>query len=168
MRASKVIINMAQAFIVAERSTCCSAKRGCVLVDKEGHILSSGYNGAPAGVEHCTVKSCLRHGSSSGTNLTNCRGVHAEQNALIQCRTPDLVHAAYITISPCITCMKMFMNSGCQDIFFVGPYKNLSYVAQEWKKYRGEMVQVFYDQLVDILSQRIIEEHKTYIERSHE
>ena len=71
--------------LVAERSTCTRRAVGAVLV-KEKRILSTGYNGAPTGLKHCLEVGCLREqlGVESGKMHELCRGIHAEQNAIIQ------------------------------------------------------------------------------------
>ena len=71
--------------LVAERSTCIRRAVGAVLV-KEKRILSTGYNGAPSGLKHCLEIGCLREqmGVESGKMHELCRGIHAEQNAIIQ------------------------------------------------------------------------------------
>lgn len=71
------------AAVVAKRSTCLRNQVGAVLV-RDKRILSTGYNGAPAGLEHCDSVGCAREGVESGTRHELCRAVHAEQNAIIQ------------------------------------------------------------------------------------
>ncbi|MFX0078969.1 MAG: cytidine/deoxycytidylate deaminase family protein, partial [Candidatus Hermodarchaeota archaeon] len=72
--------------LAATRSTCVRRQVGAVLV-RDKHILATGYNGAPSGMEHCTTETCLRltTGVKPGERHELCRGVHAEQNAIIQC-----------------------------------------------------------------------------------
>jgi dCMP deaminase len=76
---------MEMAYVVAKRSTCLRRKVGAILV-KEKHILSTGYNGAPKGFRHCSETGCLREDQNipSGERHELCRGLHAEQNAIIQ------------------------------------------------------------------------------------
>ena len=71
------------AIVVAKRSTCLRNQVGALFV-KNKRILTTGYNGAPAGLEHCDVVGCAREGVQSGTRHELCRAVHAEQNAIIQ------------------------------------------------------------------------------------
>ena len=101
---------------VATRSTCLRRHVGAVVV-KDKRILSTGYNGAPSGLPHCDETSCLRDklGIPSGQRQEICRGLHAEQNAIIQAalhgvsiRGSDI----YVTHQPCITCAKMIINAG--------------------------------------------------------
>jgi dCMP deaminase len=117
---------MSIARMVAMRSTCLRRSVGAVLV-KDKRILSTGYNGAPSGLRHCEEVGCLRQDSSvrSGTRHELCRGLHAEQNAIIQAayhgfsiRGADL----YCTNKPCVICSKMLINAGISKIFYAEGY----------------------------------------------
>lgn len=106
--------------LAATRSTCIRRQVGAVLV-RNKHILSTGYNGAPANMNHCTAKTCLRLkvGVKPGERHELCRGVHAEQNAIIQCALHGVSsrHATlYVTHSPCTICAKMLINAGIQRV----------------------------------------------------
>lgn len=105
--------------LVAQRSTCLSRKVGCVLVDSNSNILATGYNGPPRGQGHCF--SCIRKETN---DIHKCRAVHAEQNALLQCADISKIHRAYITDSPCNTCMKMFLNTNIEEIIYINEYHN--------------------------------------------
>lgn len=101
---------------VATRSTCLRRHVGAVIV-RDKHILATGYNGAPSGLEHCDVVGCLREqmGIPSGRRQEICRGLHAEQNAIIQAALHGVSTngaAIYVTHQPCITCAKMIINAG--------------------------------------------------------
>lgn len=97
---------------VAKRSTCLDKQVGCVLVNSNGIILSTGYNGAPRGMEHCSI--CR----VEATHLKNsCPAAHAEQNALLYAM-PDDIHACYCTLEPCIMCTRMLMNTACKIVIF--------------------------------------------------
>lgn len=104
--------------VVATKATCARRQVGCILVDIDGIILSTGYNGVPKGMVHCTDRHCPGMHRPSGTGLDACEAVHAEQNALIQCPDPRRVYACYSTASPCITCVKMLMNTTCFRVVF--------------------------------------------------
>jgi dCMP deaminase len=111
---------------VATRSTCLRRQVGAVIV-KEKRILATGYNGAPSGLEHCLTKGCLREqlGIPSGENQELCRGLHAEQNAIIQAalhgvRLNDAI--IYSTHKPCVLCSKMIINAGLKEIRYVEGY----------------------------------------------
>ncbi len=102
-------------FLVAERSTCRRHHVGAVIV-KDKHILATGYNGAPSGCKDCLELGCLREELNipSGQRHEVCRGVHAEQNAIIQAAIHNVNIAGatmYCTHSPCIICAKMIVNA---------------------------------------------------------
>ncbi len=102
--------------LAATRSTCIRRQVGAVLV-RDKHILSTGYNGAPSNFEHCTPETCLRLRANvkSGERHELCRGVHAEQNAIIQCALHGVSSRSailYVTDSPCTICSKMLINAG--------------------------------------------------------
>lgn len=112
--------------MVASRSTCLRRQVGCVIV-KDRRILSTGYNGAPSGVAHCSEVGCRRQaaGVPSGERHELCRGVHAEQNAIIQGARHGISlegGVAYITTQPCSICTKMLINAGIQEIIYEGDY----------------------------------------------
>ena len=65
---------------------------------------------------------CAGAWSPSGTNLDACQAIHAEQNALLQCRDIYQIHTAYVTASPCVTCCKLLLNTSCERIVFVEEY----------------------------------------------
>jgi len=101
---------------VATRSTCLRRSVGALVV-RDKRILSTGYNGAPRGLEHCDVVGCLREKLNipSGQRQEICRGLHAEQNAIIQAALHGVSvegGTIYVTHQPCITCAKMIINSG--------------------------------------------------------
>ncbi|MGD8979831.1 MAG: dCMP deaminase family protein [candidate division WOR-3 bacterium] len=117
---------MSIAELVAQRSTCLRRKVGAVIV-KNKRILATGYNGAPGGVSHCEEVGCLRGkmGIASGERHELCRGVHAEQNALIQAATFGAsVSGAtiYTTHQPCFICTKMLINAKIEKIVYKKEY----------------------------------------------
>jgi len=112
--------------LVAKRSTCLRRQVGAVLV-RDKKILATGYNGAPSGLEHCLEIGCLRErlGIPSGERHELCRGLHAEQNAIIQAAYHGVgIQGAtlYCTNHPCIICSKMIINAGIQKIIFEQGY----------------------------------------------
>ncbi|MGD9301872.1 MAG: cytidine/deoxycytidylate deaminase family protein [Desulfobacterales bacterium] len=112
--------------LVAERSTCLRRAVGAVLV-KDKRILSTGYNGAPANLKHCLEVGCLREqmGIESGKMHELCRGIHAEQNAIIQAAYHGVsVKGAviYCTNQPCSICARMIINAGIVDIYYQSGY----------------------------------------------
>ena len=117
---------MEMAQVVSKRSTCLRRKVGAILV-KDKHILSTGYNGAPKGLRHCSEVGCLREQLNvpSGKRHELCRGLHAEQNAIIQAAvfgTSIKESVLYCTNTPCVVCVKMLINAGVNEIVFAGDY----------------------------------------------
>lgn len=109
-------------YLVAERSTCLRRKVGAVLV-KDKRILGTGYNGAPSNLKHCLDIGCLREqeGIPSGERHELCRGLHAEQNVIIQAAfhgTSIANSVLFCTNLPCIICTKMLINAGISKIYF--------------------------------------------------
>ena len=103
------------AAVVGERSTCRRHHMGAVAV-RDKHILSTGYNGAAAGLKDCLELGCLRDelGIPSGTRTEICRAIHAEQNVIIQAALHGVSlegATIYCTHSPCVLCAKMLVNS---------------------------------------------------------
>ena len=119
------------ATVVAERSTCLRHHVGAVAV-RDKHILSTGYNGAAAGVKDCLELGCLRdeHNIESGTRHEVCRGIHAEQNAIIQASLHGVTlegATIYCTHSPCILCAKMLVNARIKRFVTFGNYADNSF-----------------------------------------
>lgn len=112
--------------IISKRSTCIRRNVGAVVV-KDKRILSTGYNGAPIGLRHCIDSDCLRQSLhiAPGERHELCRGLHAEQNAIIQAAYHGVcINGAdiYSTCLPCSICMKMIINSGIQKVFYIEGY----------------------------------------------
>ena len=108
--------------LVAQRATCLRRRVGAILV-RDKHIIATGYNGAPRKVSHCLEVGCLREQQNipSGERHELCRGLHAEQNAIIQAALHGVsVDGAtlYCTNSPCSICSKMLINAGIQKICY--------------------------------------------------
>lgn len=106
---------------VAQRSTCPRRQVGCVLVDNKNHIVATGYNGVPTGFTHCIDTPCLGAGYPTGERLDLCEAIHAEVNAFLQLRSDDTL-TAYMTVTPCFTCGKMFANSHVKRIVALEEY----------------------------------------------
>ncbi len=112
--------------VVAKRSTCLRRHVGAILV-KDDRIIATGYNGAPQGLKHCLEAGCLREemGVPSGVRYELCRGVHAEQNAIINAArygvsTMDAI--LYCTDQPCILCARMLINAGIKKVIHQGDF----------------------------------------------
>ncbi len=117
---------MEMANLVSKRSTCLRRKVGALLV-KDKHILSTGYNGAPKGLKHCSEVGCLREKMNipHGERHELCRGLHAEQNAIIQAAVFGVSikgSMLYCTSTPCVVCVKMLINAGVSEIIYSGDY----------------------------------------------
>lgn len=131
--------------LVAKRSTCLRRQVGSLLVmDKK--ILATGYNGAPSRLEHCLEIGCLREkmGIPSGERHELCRGLHAEQNAIIQAAYHGVsIRGAtlYSTHHPCMICTKMIINAGIQRIVYEEGYADP--LAREMLKEAGLKVEPF-------------------------
>ena len=112
--------------LVARRSTCLRRQVGAVMV-KDKHVLATGYNGTPSGIRHCAETGCLREQLKvpSGERHELCRGLHAEQNAIIQAARHGInISGAtlYCTNSPCIICTKMLINAGIIKVVYLDGY----------------------------------------------
>ncbi len=110
------------AALVARRSTCLRRGVGAVIV-KNRRILATGYNGAPSGIAHCVEKGCLRETMQieSGQRHELCRGIHAEQNAIIQAAYHGVSIQGgilYCTNLPCSICTKMIINAGIHELCY--------------------------------------------------
>lgn len=114
------------ATVVATRSTCSRRQVGALLVQKK-RILSTGYNGAPSGLSHCLEVGCLREKLQvpSGERHELCRGLHAEQNAIIQAAVHGVAikdAVLYCTHYPCSLCAKMLVNAGVRTLVLASNY----------------------------------------------
>lgn len=127
MRASWDEYFMEIAEIVKTRSTCLRRQVGAVIV-KDNRIITTGYNGAPSGLKHCTeIGGCERQRLNipSGQRHELCRALHAEQNAIIQAAKIGVStegSTIYITLQPCVICAKMLVNAGITRIVHKGEY----------------------------------------------
>jgi len=110
------------AHIASKRSTCARRSVGCVLVDIDGYISATSYNGVPRNFPHCIDSPCPSANAESGKDLDLCVAIHAEQNALLQCKDTQQIYTAYCTVAPCITCVKLLLNTSCHRIFFLKDY----------------------------------------------
>ncbi|MDD5747821.1 MAG: cytidine/deoxycytidylate deaminase family protein [Actinomycetota bacterium] len=111
---------------VAERSTCLRRQVGALIV-KDKRILATGYNGAPRGLAHCLDIGCMREEAkvASGHGHEMCRGLHAEQNAIVQAATYGVSIEGgilYSTHQPCVLCTKMLINCGISEIYYLESY----------------------------------------------
>jgi dCMP deaminase len=117
MRPTKDITFLAMAKTLALRTTCVRRGVGCIVVNARGHILSTGYNGTAAGLPHCNEGHCCQ-GYDLPPGQDNCEAIHAEMNAVLQCHDVQAIDTIYVTLSPCIRCTKMLLNTSCTRIVF--------------------------------------------------
>ncbi len=120
------------ASVVAERSTCRRHHVGAVAV-RNKHILATGYNGAPSGLRDCLELGCLRDEMNipSGTRHEVCRGIHAEQNVIIQASLHGVSlegSTIYATHTPCRLCAKMLVNAKIKRYVSYGKYDDNSFI----------------------------------------
>lgn len=141
MRISRDAWAIQLATYTAKRSTCRRRSVGCLLLNEKGHIIATGYNGTPMKFNHCVDSpQCPSAFAESGTSLDGCYAVHAEQNALLQCKDVWDIDTAYVTAAPCITCTKLLLNTSCNRIVFLEDYPTSGRVLWEgmgrtWEKF---------------------------------
>ncbi len=124
-RISKDNYFMKMAEVASLRSTCIKRKVGAVLI-KDDHILSTGYNGAPSGLPHCTPDICVRKHLKPGENPELCRGVHAEINCIVQAALHGTAiegnTSLYTTTFPCMSCLKLIINAKIKRLIYKEGY----------------------------------------------
>ena len=120
---------MEMARLISTWSSCYAPGRkiGAVIV-KDKRIMTTGYNGAPAGMKTCVERGeCLRRklGIESGTRAEICYAAHAEQNAILQAAKLGISidgGTLYCTHQPCSMCAKMIVNSGIRRVIYEQGY----------------------------------------------
>ena len=130
--------------VAEQRSTCTRRKVGAVIV-KDKRIMATGYNGVPTGIQHCEERGCLREQLQvpSGQRHELCRGLHAEQNAIIQAAYLGQSidgGTLYCTTQPCVICAKMLINAGIKRIVIKEGYPDE--LAREMLEEAGLKVEV--------------------------
>ena len=141
---------MEMAEVVRKRSTCLRRKVGALIV-KDRRVLATGYNGAPTGIRHCAETGCLRekYHVPSGQRHELCRGIHAEQNAIVQAAYLGVSisdSTLYCTNQPCILCSKMLINAGVKRIVVKEGYPDDA--ARDMLAEAGLEVEMIKDSLV--------------------
>lgn len=136
---------MQMAELVRSRSSCLRRGVGAVIV-KDNRVIASGYNGAPKGIAHCEETGCLRQQMNvpSGQRHELCRGLHAEQNAIIQaaCLGVSIEGATlYCTTQPCVICTKMLINAGIKRVVITESYPDE--LAEKMIKEAGIQVDIY-------------------------
>jgi dCMP deaminase len=117
---------MRMAFLAASRSNCIRRKVGAVIV-KDKNVIATGYNGPPSGLANCDAVGCIRIDMNipSGERHELCRGLHAEQNAIIQAAVHGSIikdAVIYTTTHPCVVCSKMIINAQIKEIIYAEGY----------------------------------------------
>ncbi|AKA49620.1 cytidine deaminase [uncultured archaeon] len=117
---------MRMAFLAASRTNCTRRKVGAVIV-KDKNVLATGYNGPPSNSAHCDSAGCLRNimDVPSGERHELCRGLHAEQNAIIQAAVHGVSikdSVIYVTTHPCVVCAKMLINAHINEVIYADGY----------------------------------------------
>lgn len=123
MRESHDQFFLKMAHLVATRGTCLRRQVGAVAVNSRRHVVATGYNGVPSGFSHCVEgHPCPGAQAASGTDLDRCLATHAEVNLLAQCADVWAIDTVYLTCSPCFSCVKALVTSGCQRLVFAQEY----------------------------------------------
>ena len=135
---------MEMAELARKRSTCLRRHVGAVIV-KDNRVIATGYNGVPKGIRHCEETGCLRQQLNvpSGKMHELCRGLHAEQNAIIQaaCMGSSIEGGTlYCTTQPCVICTKMIINAGIRRVVIRESYPDA--LAQEMAAEAGLVIDV--------------------------
>lgn len=107
--------------LVSNRSTCIRRKVGAIITDREGRVLSTGYNGVPRDFDHCIDTPCAGATDKAG-DTSSCMAVHAEQNALLQCPDLNRAHTLYVSCVPCFVCSKMIANTNIEVVICLTDY----------------------------------------------
>ena len=135
---------MEMAELARKRSTCLRRGVGAVIV-KDNRVIATGHNGVPKGIRHCEETGCLRQQLNvpSGKMHELCRGLHAEQNAIIQaaCMGSSIEGGTlYCTTQPCVICTKMIINAGIKRVVIKESYPDA--LAQEMAAEAGLVIDV--------------------------
>lgn len=109
-RMSKKEYYLAMLKLVVARSTCVRRAVGAIITDKDGHVLSTGYNGVPRNFDHCIDLPCAGATDNAG-DTSKCMAVHAESNAILQCADLTRAHTIYCSCVPCFQCAKLLCNT---------------------------------------------------------
>ena len=136
MDVDEYFIKMAR--LVSYRGSCIRRQVGCVLVNSLNHVIATGYNGRARGVTNCLDSPCKGSRSSSGLDLEGCEAIHAEANALLQCKNVEEIKTAYCTTAPCIHCVKLLSNTSCERIVFQDTYPHMEESSRLWLSSKRE------------------------------
>ena len=132
MRPSLDEVMLSIACLLSARTTCIKRQVGCVLVDSRGRILSTGYNGVPAGFPHCIDTPC--GGACMPAGSDTCEAVHAEINAVADCHDTTRVHTCYVSVLPCNNCAKTLLNTGMEELVYLNDHDQSAKVLDFLKR----------------------------------
>jgi dCMP deaminase len=143
---------MEMAKLAGRRSTCLRRQTGAVLV-RDNRVVATGYNGAPKGLPHCAEVGCMREALKvpSGQRHELCRGLHAEQNAIIQAAVFGVSTKGatlYTTTYPCSICAKMIINAEVAEVVYDDDYEDdlakelLSRAGVKVRRFRSSSVKL--------------------------
>ncbi|MCL4344859.1 MAG: cytidine/deoxycytidylate deaminase family protein [Candidatus Thermoplasmatota archaeon] len=150
---------MGMAHLASLRSNCVRRSVGAVIV-KDKNVLATGYNGPPSGAQHCDVVSCIRIDMNipSGERHELCRGLHAEQNAIIQAAVHGVSikdSVIYTTTHPCVVCAKMILNAQIHEIIYADGYPDeLSQLMLLESNVKTREFKMTRDDLIELLKVR--------------
>lgn len=135
---------MLSAYQAADRSSCRHIWTGAVVV-KDKRIIASGYNGAPTGIENCREIGCRKDLLGiTNTGTGNCRGAHAERNAMDQIARKDLIGTIMYTImSPCSDCTKTIVGNQIAEVVYAMDYEGPDSLTKELFKEKGIILREF-------------------------
>ena len=134
------------AHVVSKRSTCLRRSVGAVIV-KNRQLGATGSTGTPKDLPHCSQVGCLREQLKvpSGKNHELCRGIHAEQNAVVQAAYHGVSvngGTLYCTHQPCVVCTKILINAGIKRIVYANPYPDK--LAEDMMQASGIEIEIFH------------------------
>ena len=141
---------LTMAILASKRATCIRRRVGCILTDTNNNVLATGYNGVYRGAEHCLDNPCPGAYSASGKDLDKCYAIHAEQNALLQCKDVNQISTCYSTTAPCVTCTKLLLNTQITRIVVFESYAHSGTSKILWENKGGKWVHLETYQLQEI------------------
>ena len=138
----KISVFLQIAINLSQLATCSRRNVGCVILDKYDRIIATGYNGVAKSSKHCIDNNCAGSQCESNTNLDKCEAIHAEQNALLQCKDINEIAQIICTTSPCMHCAKLISNTSCKKVIYLDKYdenaieylKSKNIEIEEWEK----------------------------------
>lgn len=133
---------LTMAILASMRGTCARRRVGCILTNTQNHVIATGYNGVASKQPHCTSIPCPGAMAETGKDLDKCYAIHAEQNALLQCKDVREIFTCYTTVAMCVTCTKLLLNTGCKRIVFLEPYQQSNISEKLWKAAGGQWIQL--------------------------